>query len=205
MNDNKQFWERMARFYAPIQEKSNAALYAAVCAHCRPYLTPTARVLEVGCGSGQLTIPLAPLAGEWLATDFSERMLAEARHRCPAMVQFALEDVTALRMEDASFDVAIIANTLHIIPAPEQALKELHRVLRPDGFLIAPTFVYEGTQSRSSRLRMWATEKLGFKTYCHWNLQDLADFVTKGGFQVVERSLLPGDPIPEGFVVARKC
>ena len=205
MTDNKLFWERMARFYAPIQERSNAALYAAVCAHCRPYLQPHSQVLEVGCGSGQLTIALAPLAETWLATDFSERMLTEARHRCPPTVQLALEDVTALSAADAAFDVAIIANALHIMPDPAQALRELHRVLRPDGLLLAPTFVYEGKRSRSSRLRMWATERLGFRTYHHWSLQALADFVAAGGFQVVERTLLPGNPLPEGFVVARKC
>lgn len=42
---------------------------------------------------------------------------------------------------DASFDAVIIVNALHLLPEPEFALREIARVLRPDGILIAPNFV----------------------------------------------------------------
>ena len=40
--------------------------------------------------------------------------------------------------------VVIASNALHIVPQPEKALAEIHRVLKDDGVLIAPTFTHEG-------------------------------------------------------------
>lgn len=42
----------------------------------------------------------------------------------------------------ATFDVVVIANALHIMPAPDPAMKEIYRVLKKGGILFAPTFVY---------------------------------------------------------------
>ena len=200
MDDNKRFWERTAKLYAPIQERSNAALYTAVTEHCKPYLTEETRVLELACGSGQLTLPLSGRAGYWEATDFAERMVEETGRRCPA-VHTAVQDATALTYGEGSFHVVLIANALHIMPQPERAMAEIRRVLVPGGILLAPTFVYEG---KVNRLRMKLTEMVGFRTFVKWDLEDLAAFLERNGFEVVEKCLLPGSPLPEGFVAGRK-
>ena len=45
-------------------------------------------------------------------------------------------------MRSKSFDVVIVSNALHIVPQPEKALREIKRVLKDDGVLIAPTFTH---------------------------------------------------------------
>ena len=200
MDDNKRFWERFAKLYGPIQEKSNAALYAAVVEHCRPYLTKETGVLELACGSGQLTLPLCGCAGHWEATDFAEAMVRETKKRCPA-AHTSVQDATALTYGDGSFQVVLIANALHIMPEPDKAMAEIRRVLAPGGMVLAPTFVYEG---KVNRLRMRLTELVGFRTYVKWDLNDLAGFLEQHGFEVVEKCLLPGSPLPEGFAAGRK-
>jgi len=50
-------------------------------------------------------------------------------------------DATCLPYENNSFDVVIIANALHVMPEPQKALKEIDRVLKDGGLLIAPNFV----------------------------------------------------------------
>ena len=201
MDDNKKFWERTSKLYAPIQEHSNRKLYEAVTKRCGDYLSSDARVLELASGSGQLTHPLSPRAGSWLATDFSPRMLEQLRRRCGASVETAIADATALQYRDSSFDAVLIGIALHIMPQPEKALAECFRVLRSGGILLAPTFVYEG---RPNRLRMWLTTKVGLRTYHEWTSADLADALRQAGFRVVESELLPADPLPEAFVAARK-
>ena len=198
-DDNKRFWQKTARLYAPIQERSNRKLYAAVTARCRPYVTGKT-VLELACGSGQLTLPLYRLAARWHAADYAENMIAAARKRCPTG-EFAVEDAAALPHADGSFQVVLIGNALHILPDPEAVLAEAQRVLAADGILLLPTFVYEG---RVNRLRMWLTTRLGFRTYHEWTLAELAAQAQAAGFTVLETALLPGSPLPEGFVAARK-
>ena len=60
-----------------------------------------------------------------------------------------MADATALPYADDSFDAVLIANALHVMPEPEKALREIDRVLRPGGILIAPNFMVCSTAFRS--------------------------------------------------------
>ena len=204
MENNRAFWDRVARFYGPIQEKSNSRLYRRTARCCAPYIGRKDRVLELACGTGQLTRPLCGRAGSWEATDFSEKMIGQLRRSCPEQVTLSVQDATALPYEDGSFQVVLIANALHIMPRPEQALREIFRVLAPGGIVLAPTFVYEGKQDIFSRFRMHMTEKLGFCSYFKWKLQDLTALLEQAGFDLLEQQILPGHPLPEGFAAGKK-
>lgn len=58
--DNKSFWERIAKLYTRIQEKGNKQLYETLIKKIEAHLTDEQSVLELGCGTGQLSLPLAP-------------------------------------------------------------------------------------------------------------------------------------------------
>lgn len=73
------FWDRCARFYTRLQEHQAQELYRTLTKRIAPFLHPQMQVLEAGCGTGQLSLPLAPLVSEWTATDLSSRMIAEVR------------------------------------------------------------------------------------------------------------------------------
>ena len=100
-----------------------------------------ARVLEVGCGTGIITLKIADLPGvdEAVGIDPSTHFIAAARHRAPHL-HFETADGRALPFADQSFDGVILATTLCHIPQPETALTEVHRVLRPGGYLL----IYDG-------------------------------------------------------------
>lgn len=66
---NKRFRQRAARLYAPLMRRAGP-LCDAIGGRCRRYLTREMSVLELGCGSGQLTFRLAGTAGRWEATAF---------------------------------------------------------------------------------------------------------------------------------------
>jgi ubiquinone/menaquinone biosynthesis C-methylase UbiE len=103
--------------------------------------------LEIATGPGLLAKRVAPAAKRMIATDYSDGMIAQAKKGdCPANLRFEVADATKLPYADGSFDAVLIANALHIIPEPEKALREIDRVLRPGGILIAPNFVeHKGT------------------------------------------------------------
>ncbi len=129
----------------------DGALYAANTAHHRAHddevlagapLEPGADVLDLGCGSGDLTARLVPLVapGRVVGLDVSPSQVAWARAHHPGadFVAGRAQDVGTL-FGPAAFDVVVTVATLHWVPAAEQpaALAGIARVLRPGGVLRA--------------------------------------------------------------------
>lgn len=112
-----------------------------------------------------------------------------------------MEDATALSFDSNRFDVVLIANTLHIMPKPKKALEEIHRVLKTDGLLIAPTFVAE---EKIHRLKLWLMKRIGFRVFHSWKLAEFKAFICQNGFELLQCELLPTSPWSECFLVARK-
>ncbi len=99
----------------------------------------TGRILDAGCGSGDITIELA-LAfskAEVIGLDLSEPLLTLARESAEDIpnVSFQKGDVQAMPFEDNFFDVVINMNTFHVVDDPVAMLNEIERVLKPDGVL----------------------------------------------------------------------
>lgn len=108
------------------------------------YLKKEMNVLELAAGPGVLSEKIGQYCGTLEATDFSEEMIAVAEKKSvPANIHFAVADATNLSYEDGQFDAVVIANALHIMPDPKAALKEIKRVLKDGGILIAQTFTRE--------------------------------------------------------------
>jgi len=112
------------------------------------------RVLEVAAGTG-LTFPFYTRAQEVIAIDPDPAMLKRARGRavnasCPVRLQQV--DAESLPFADGEFDTIVIAFGLCTIPHPETALREVRRVLKPDGRLLFLEHV-RSTGRRHARLQ----------------------------------------------------
>ncbi len=199
--DRKAFWNAIAKIYSPLQQHSNSDMYQQVIELCSKYISKDSRVLELACGTGQLTFSLWQEAAHWEATDYSEQMIRELSKQCPEGLNYSVEDATNLPYENNSFQVVLIANALHIIPDHELALREIHRVLSSGGILLAPTFVFEGHINKK-RLKMM--ELVGFPSCHEWTLDELLNLIEENHFKVVEQSLIECSPVSEAFIAAVK-
>lgn len=95
------------------------------------------RVLEVGCGWGELAEWIArETDAEVVATDLSARMVELARERG---LDARVADVQKLPFADGAFDVVVAAWMLYHVPDLERGIAEIGRVLRPGGRLVAVT------------------------------------------------------------------
>lgn len=99
------------------------------------------RVLDLGCGGGHVSFSLAPLAGDVVAYDLSDAMLAavakEAAARGLANVSTRQGKAEKLPFADASFDFVATRYSAHHWQDVPAALREVHRVLKPGGTVIA--------------------------------------------------------------------
>lgn len=108
-------------------------------------LSPTARVLELGCGPGHLwleNMQRIPAGWDVFLSDFSPGMLEEARrtlHDSPRSFGFQVIDAQAIPFSDGSSDAVIANHMLFHVPDRAKAFTEIHRVLRPSGRLHAAT------------------------------------------------------------------
>ena len=123
-------WERAAGFY---DRMVGSVTGGAV----RPLLDatsvgPGARVLEVCCGPGYGAAAALERGAQAIGLDFSAAMVRRARELMPK-ARFDEGDAQALPYGDASFDAVICPFGLLHLPAPEQALAEASRVLKPGG------------------------------------------------------------------------
>ena len=93
-----------------------------------------ARVLDVGCGSGELLMLAAARGAEVSGIDAAEGMLAIARRRLPD-ADLRLGAMEEMPWEDGRFDVVTAVNALQFAPDFVAALRDAARVARPGGRL----------------------------------------------------------------------
>ena len=141
MRKSQNFWDKNAGRYDRFMRK-DAAAYERLYELLRPVVRHRT-VLELAAGMGLIAKNIVNSAAHIEATDASPEMIAEAkRDNRSAKLHFSVQDMFHLPYADGSFEVIIVANALHIVPEPEKALSEIHRVLKDDGVLVAPTFTH---------------------------------------------------------------
>lgn len=201
-DDNKEFWQKTAAIYDGFM-RGSSGLYADIAAESGKYLKKTDYVLELACGTGKLSTALAPSVRLWEATDFSEKMIDEAKRKAhSARLHFSVQDATDLPYADKSFDAVMITNALHIMPNPKKAMSEIKRVLKDDGICIAPTFVWN--EKRHDGLTLRLMRLFGFKAYNYWSGERYLKFLSDCGFKILYSGLLKGGISPLCFAVIEK-
>ncbi len=153
--DNKSFWDRWAKRYDRAMS-GDKDTYAQIVSRMKKKLNRNMIVLELACGTGILSVPLARNVKILEATDFSEEMIRQAKAKAhSSCLHFSVQDATNLPYASGIFDAVVIYNALHIMPEPGKALAEIRWVLKPGGILIAPTFTAADSLSGRMRIRLY--------------------------------------------------
>jgi 2-polyprenyl-3-methyl-5-hydroxy-6-metoxy-1,4-benzoquinol methylase len=125
-----------------------------------------ARLLDAGCGYGPFSHAAARRGAAVISVDIGTRLVGRAAARSGS--RGVVSDACALAFRDGSFDVVVSSEMIEHTPTPEQAVRELGRVLRAGGLLVVttPNRLWQAPVRMASRLRIRPFQ--GIENFLPW-------------------------------------
>ena len=201
MKNRRNFWDRTAIIYDRFMRR-DAAAYDRMYALLRPVVRDKT-VLELAAGTGLIAKHIANAAEYIEVTDASEQMIRQAeREDYAENLHFSVQDMFCLPYADAAFDVVIVSNALHIVPQPEKSLREIKRVLKDDGVLIAPTFTH-AENSFPGKIKAFFMNLAGFPLHSKWTSEEYLKFLQQNDW-TVRKSVVLKASFPLTYVECEK-
>lgn len=138
-NDVREFWDAQAASFD--EEPDHGLLDPDVRAAWGEVLLPEmppapARVVDLGCGTGSVTLLLARAGHDVKGVDLSDRMVAAAKAKVGSSARVLQGDAADPPFEPASVDVVFARHVLWALPDPDVVLDRWVRLLRPGGRLV---------------------------------------------------------------------
>ncbi|MBI1815321.1 MAG: metalloregulator ArsR/SmtB family transcription factor [Deltaproteobacteria bacterium] len=146
---------------------------------------------DLGCGTGQVSVAVAPFVRQVIAVDSSRAMLKAARQRLGMFphVDIRHGDLEALPIDDATLDAAVTCLVLHHVADPPAVLRAAARTLRPGGrLLVIDMLAHERREYQQQMGHVW----LGFEP------AQISDWLRDSGFERTRVQPLPPAPQAKG-------
>ncbi|MEW6305439.1 MAG: methyltransferase domain-containing protein [Verrucomicrobiota bacterium] len=147
----------------------------------RPHLKPGDTLVDLGCGQGRLLAEFAQgITGHFHGLDISFKLTALAKTRLDEAL-IVQGDVERLPWADAGFDAVLLTEVFEHLLAPQDALREIRRILKPQGHLLLTIpnrdwFRYESYQTERKRYQ---------PVDDHWySVSEVKEHLASAGFAV---------------------
>ncbi|ESS73078.1 methylase involved in ubiquinone/menaquinone biosynthesis [Methyloglobulus morosus KoM1] len=139
----QKFWNDYAEPYSLLHE---SCVYYQLMQQTLEFaqITPGIKCLDLACGPGNYACELVKNGAKVVGVDYSEKMIAIAQNRISQHTALN-ENISLIQMDvldylktvpDNFFDVIIAALFLSYIPYPDEVIKEIYRILKPDGHFV---------------------------------------------------------------------
>jgi len=176
-------------------------------------LPRSGRLLEIGCGAGNISIELAKRGYEVTKIDFSETAIAWAKENaayCKAEIDFLVGDVANLAsIKTESFDIVFDGNCIHCLVGQkrEAAFREFYRVLEPNGILFVSSLSASQANSNfpenfNAQSRVLLEDESPYRFIP--TPEFLAAEVIQNGFSILKKFIRDGNPFGHSSIHAQK-
>ena len=142
MVQTAKFWDKSAEKYAksPIRDEEG---YKKKLEATRKYFTPDSEVFEFACGTGTTAIAHASYVKHITAVDISSKMVEIAQAKATDAgienVTFKQSTIEEFELNGEPFDVIMAHSILHLLEDPQDVIKKVFRMLKPDGAFVTST------------------------------------------------------------------
>ena len=179
------------------REKCRSYYGKSIIRFCRYYVPKSHRVLEIGCGTGELLAGLD--AAEKTGIDFCPAMVEEARRRYPGI---RFEEMAAERLEfEETFDTIILSNLVGVVRDVDLVVSQLYNVIHPGSRIILTT--YSHLWEPIIRVAEWLRLKKATPVQNWLSVRDLVNILSLHDFETYRCAndlLLPvGIPLLSSF------
>ena len=180
------FLDFSAQFYN-IAGQLNHKAYANMLKAVSEAIPAGATVLEVGAGTGAISIAVSEKAGQILCTDISEEILAAARNKSAQLginnIKFETLNILDTDMPDGAFDIVIASQVLHKIDNSAKGAAELRRIAKTK--VILPMHLIKNSYGvGKDGVEMFRMP--GFSPEARIDSRDYEEFLTNLGFSGCE-------------------
>ncbi|MEX0133652.1 class I SAM-dependent methyltransferase [Bacillus nitratireducens] len=177
-------WDNNAKFWNQnSQEMWDSGSRSTIIPFFEQYVEKEAQVLDVGCGDGYGTYKLSVTGYKAVGVDLSEVMIQKGKERGEGSnLSFIKGDLSALPFENEQFEAIMAINSLEWTEEPLQALNEIKRVLKKDGYACIAILGPTAKPRENSYPRLYGKDVV-CNTMMPWEFEQLAK---EQGFEVVD-------------------
>lgn len=206
-NKSSRFWDKRSKVFDEQVLSVYENAYKKTIKRSIPFLKPEDTMLEIGCGTGNATIPLSQYVKKITAIDISEEMMLKAAEKAKEEgrenITFRQKDLLELDIEPESYDVVAAYNVLLYMKNQEKVLEKIYDILKPGGVFLSATDCLGRNLSKESVRKFWKS-KLHLMPYVSFDTPvGLMRKIQRKGFLVIEIVNLHRN-LPNIFIVAQK-
>ena len=201
------FWNQRSRVYDDQVGPQYAEAYDKTVANTLKYLKPEDNVLEFACGTGIVTLQVAPHVAHLRAIDISDEMASKAAAKVEAAglgnTLVTNTDLFDPSLPEGSFDAVLAYNVLCYVDNPRQVLARIRSLLKPGGMFLSATDCLGEQITKVGVKKFWKSHTGAMPYVAFYSMKKLEEEIARNGFTVLERENLFPAP-PNLFVAARR-
>lgn len=202
----KDFWNHRSQGYDEMVGPQYEEAYNKTTALTLKYLKPEDRVLEFACGTGIVTLQVAPHVSHIRAIDISDQMVEKAQAKAAAQgtanVDISQLDLFDPSLEPGSFDAVMGFNVLCYLDNFDQVMKRIQSLLKPGGVFLTATDCLGQFPTKIGLKKFWKSHTGSMPYVAFFTMKSLERKIANAGFTVLETQNL--FPAPPNLYVAAK-
>ena len=202
----EEFWNKRSQIYDSQVGLEYKQANDKTAANTLKYLKPSDRVLDFACGTGLITVQIAPHVAELRGIDISAEMVRRSQNK---VAELDLQNVKITQtgifdpcLEPGSFDAITAFNVLCYVDNLDEVLARIHSLLKPGGYFLSATDCLASSVSAIG-IKKFVRSHTGRMPYvAFFRTSGLERIIANAGFRVLERENLFRSP-PNLFIASQ--